>query len=775
VRKVCAHVAILTAGVRSGSARRPRIHRFSELARAVLLRTPMKKRALALLFLAVACSTGAKSKTAPAPGSAVTTTPDPARVAEAARLQAKLDAVKSLDAAGFASRYGLNFTTDLGYAPLEASGYDRVKASGSFATTAAEETALARDGFVITDRVRFPSFAYGYQTIYTAHLPVFVSADSILFAVHKSFDAILKSVESEVLVPALSQLINGMRSALGAGAANDLPARARDDVDVYLSVCASLLTGSFAPPVSGGDASAAKSLYEKAIAGQGHDFVTLFGDSHPVDFSQFTPRGHYADSPELSRYFQATMWLGRTDLRIIDTKPDRQVFQRAALDGAYIMRALMNADSFATWKKIDDLIGGFIGEHDNMTVSQLDSLLADLGVARAADLATLSDGAIAQAIVSGSYGVQRIPSQLMEGGLMGGTTPLPHAFLLFGQRYTLDSYVFSNVIWDRVHSDPKRMMPNPLDVGFAALANNQAGLLLGDELAKYSYAPALASMRILADEHPAEYWDANLYNEWMSMQRALSTSTGALPRVTGTEAWGRRVLSTQLASWTELRHDTMLYVKQSYGFTDGCEYPDAYVEPYPEFFTRLAAFATKGAELTAGLPRSSGAQQTYATYFEQLRSVAATLEAMAKNQRTGAPHTAEQIAFINQLLYRNGCAGSAFDGWYAKLFYDASARDASAVDNVIADVHTQPSDEDGNDVGRILHVATWLPRTLIFTAESCSGARAYVGLVSSYHEVITEKWLRLGDDDWRSRNSPDGHGGWVTPPEVPWLSAVVAH
>ena len=316
-------------------------------------------------------------------------------------------------------------------------------------------------------------------------------------------------------------------------------------------------------------------------------------------------------------------------------------------------------------------------------------------------------------------------------------------------------------------------MPNPLDIGFAALGNNQAGLLLGDELAKYGYAPELASMRVLADEHPAEYWDANLYNEWMSMQRALSPKKDPIPKVSGTEPWGRRILSTQLASWAELRHDTLLYAKQSYTFNNGCEYPDAYVEPYPEFFARLAAFATKGEQLTADLeaPASGSPPRTYAGYFQQLGSVASMLEAMAANQRAGAPHTAEQIAFINKLVFRTGCGGSAFDGWYEKLFYDPS--DGAATDVIIADVHTQPTDADGNTVGRVLHVGTWLPRTMVFTAESCTGAHAYVGIVSSYHETITNNFVRLNDEDWSKMGM--ANNVFSTPPEVPWLSALVAH
>ena len=58
-----------------------------------------------------------------------------------------------------------------------------------------------------------------------------------------------------------------------------------------------------------------------------------------------------------------------------------------------------------------------------------------------------------------------------------------------------------------------------------------------------------------------------------------------------TQAWQRKQLQTQLASWSELRHDTILYAKQSFTMVPSCKYPSVYVEPYPEFYAKLASLA----------------------------------------------------------------------------------------------------------------------------------------------------------------------------------------
>jgi len=313
------------------------------------------------------------------------------------------------------------------------------------------------------------------------------------------------------------------------------------------------------------------------------------------------------------------------------------------------------------------------------------------------------------------------------------------------------------------------MIPDPLDAAFAAMGNNQAGLLLQPELDRFGYAKDLASMRALADEHGDAFWGANLYNVWLSALRALSPgSDGEGPlEIARTEPWGRRLLNTQLASWAELRHDTILYVKQSYTAGAVCEFPDALVEPNPAFFARIERFAQQGAAI-AGELRFGQADlgQRVRDYFANLGQVAGLLREMAEHQRDGQPFTQTHLQFINETVrIQNICGGGWVEGWYAKLFFNPS--DAIEFEPTIADVHTQPTDAGGAEVGRILHVGTGFARLMVVTAKTCQGPRAYVGLASSYFEVVTEDWKRLDDPSWEKQLME------ATPAEVPWMSDLV--
>jgi hypothetical protein len=702
-------------------------------------------------------------------GAPVELTESASAAAERKALQSELAKDDKLSADGLIARYAPIAKPAPTFKAADVQGLDKIQAS-SLALNDAELAALTSRGFAISTRKPFPTFTYGYSTAYFEHLPVYVSADSILFAMHRSYDDILKQFELALLIPDLKQLLQGLQSRLAAGALSDLSAAAQADADVYLAVARSLLAGSVVAPAGSGDAALVQQLVDKAQAASGAADLVLFGYPRTLDFSQFKPRGHYTDSVELSRYFRAMIWLGRTDFRLIETKEDgSQIFLRRQFEGAVALRTLLDASLEPAYRQIDDTVTTFVGEHDYMVVEEVSALLTALGVSSPAELAALSDTKIAQTIIDGGYGAQRIASQIMFSRSKD-TLPLARSFALLGQRYVVDSEVFSNVVYDRLPTF--RMMPNPLDVAFGALGNGQAAALLRPELEEYEYAPNLSRMRTLVDGHPTQFWQGDLYNLWLSGLRALSPAAGAggaesdtLPSTMRSEAWGRRLLNTQLASWAELRHDTILYAKQSYTTGATCEFPDAYVDPYPEFFARVEDYAKTGQTLLAKLgagtvPQLNGVSQ----HFSKLADTAGKLREMAEHERTGAAFTPEMLAFINQAVQvQLGCGSPYATGWYPSLFFGSSVE----FDPTIADVHTQPTDEGGNPVGKVLHVGTGYARSMVVIAEGCSGPRAYIGPVSSYYELITKDYQRLDDIEWSKRVSNGGLD------EVEWMKDLV--
>jgi hypothetical protein len=189
------------------------------------------------------------------------------------------------------------------------------------------------------------------------------------------------------------------------------------------------------------------------------------------------------------------------------------------------------------------------------------------------------------------------------------------------------------------------------------------------------------------------------------------------------------------------------------------------VEPVPEFFAAIGEYAKRGIELGSILELPEG---DIGQYFTTLRDSTAVLKEMAEFQREGKPFTEDHMTFVNRAV-RTLPGGSGMpptaEGWYADMFFDTS--EAVLFDPTIADVHTQPTDELGVEVGRVLHVATGMARLMVVTVDTCAGPRAYAGLVSSYYEKITDDYERLSDEDWLEKLMKSD------PPTVPWMDRVI--
>jgi hypothetical protein len=694
------------------------------------------------------------------------------KTSAAAELEAEVATAKQHDAASLLASYPVSFSGELGYSLEGVQNLDLIQGS-ELRLSDAELEKLGLNGFVVSSRLAYPSFPYAYAAIYVHDLPVFVSGDMVLEALHRSYDDILQAVEQEALIPRVSRLLVAMREKLSTGTA-PLSAQTAADADFYLTVAYSLLTGAAQAPVAGASADDVASFLAHAEAADGEQQKSMFGVLRRFDFSQFKPRGHYTDSPALERYFRAMMWMGRIDFRMIETTEDgSRVFRRRQLEAALGLRVLMESAA-QDWTSVDRTITAFVGEHDYMTPPELDKLLSDLGVAGLEGLAAIDDTTIAQAIIDGRYGEQRIASHIMRKNGGDGTFPLNASFAFFGQRYVIDSHVFSNVVYDRTS---KRVVPNPLDVAFAALKNDHALGLLASELEEWDYAGELAAVRTIADAHPEAYWEGSLYTSWLGALQTLSANAvtqgpaaEGLPSVARSEAWGRRLLNTQLGSWAQLRHDTILYAKQSYTGSNGCDFPDAYVEPYPELFYKIAQLAHLGGALVGiDLTESPSLAERINAYFGNLARIATTLGEMAKAQRSGMPHSEEHLTFIKQAIHiEGGGSGDPWQtGWYKDLFFDPV--EGLKHDPTIADVHT----DIGGDLPvprdpSVLHVGTGNPRMMVMTVDTCQGPRAYAGAVFAYHEHLAQGLTRLTDEEWVQKLNQD------PPAEVPWMAPVLA-
>jgi len=628
-----------------------------------------------------------------------------------------------------------------------------------------EKLLIEKNGFMVSERLKTITLGDALKDIFYKDLPLFISTDAILHSLHVSYDKILKDVEVGYIIPQLSSMLGAIQNKIPSlkfeYANSPEMSKSLKDVDLYIGVANRLLTDksnfTFSENVAKSD-----SLILQITSLQMKP-VLLFSDhTRLYDFSQFKVRGHYTDYiyPELGKYFQAMMWLGRTEIYLtqigLQSKAD---IQRQVIDAMLIAKLMKLSDIQTAFDEIDSIIEFFVGKSDNVTLNNLTFLKDKIQLADPSELLdTNRVNDFQKELSKNEFAFQRILSQVLINNGKDSIVPAS-SFLLLGQRFIIDSYVFSQVVFDRIkynNAFVKRMLPQSLDILFA-LGNDASAQLLQAEIEKYHYSSNLASMRYLIDAYSDEFWNSSMYNSWLNALRALNPpqDRSTLPLFMQTAAYWQSKMNTQLASWTQLRHDNLLYAKQSYSGVPTCSYPFVYVEPFPEFYQNLKNYATTALQKFQ-IP-SFQYNGEILHYFKNLYAISDTLGRIAEKELINEAITEQEKHFLKAALVlapEDPYAHPEFDGWFTTLFYHVGLQqfDNEEVNHfVVADVHTSPADEAGNVVGWVKHVGTGMFNLGIWVASNEHGdPTAFVGPAMSYYEYTSTNFLRLTDEEWES-------------------------
>jgi len=467
------------------------------------------------------------------------------------------------------------------------------------------------------------------------------------------------------------------------------------------------------------------------------------------------------------------MWLGRIEVYLLAPQNvdssgicPPQTFadiQQQTIDAVLISELMSLSDANTLYGEIEEIISFFVGEQDNVTPIKLMSVLNEIDHTTADALLDSSALMTFQTkLKEKSFAFQRIQSQILYHDPFSTESVQPaSAFMLFGQRYIIDSYVTGQVVFDKIKYENKficRLFPSTLDVLFT-LGNDAAGQLLVDELDVYHYATNLSALRYLVDSYDEDFWTSSIYNMWLNAIRALNPpeTRDHLPSFMQTAGWWQQKMNTQLASWTELRHDNLLYAKPSYTSGIGCSYPYGYVEPIPEFYRRLHTLAQIAREKFDNLSFSDDyLKKSVQGYYDILEGITDTLGTIAEKELAGISLSDQENSFIQQMLYHEGSYGGGFiSGWYAKLLY-GDRYDILGIDiapekseSVVADFHTTPTDCGGSMVGWVSHAGTGPVDLAIITEHMPNGQWiTFTGPVNSYYEYRTTNFQRLTDSEW---------------------------
>ncbi|HEY3854895.1 MAG TPA: DUF3160 domain-containing protein [Verrucomicrobiae bacterium] len=667
------------------------------------------------------------------------------------------------------------------------------------------------NGFVVSERLGNQTFAHVYYQLMSDQMPMFISADSILQAWHRTYDNLLEELEELELATLMEQVINGMAAQLPKVQNLDLffePAgpltQSAQDADFFLAVAKSLWTGQGVSAVLDPRTDNRVSAALGAIQSLTLQEFNLFGTNRLIDFSQFQPRGHYTDSVRLQRYFQTMMWCSLIDLRVATFDPNKENDIRELGTTVILDYLLQQSGQYPAWLALDQALRGFVGVPESMTFPQLESLLSAANIHSPADVTSLDTLTNLQTqLLTGELGVETFSSSVFFYDPFTEDVPkLPRSFAVFSQRFTMDAWAFSQVTYPITGNWNFRMRPSCLDVGFSVFGDNSIAPELASRMMDTNGAPFrdglpyqtnLAAVRNVIDSQNPGAWTSSMYTAWLGALRALSapTTDSKYPEVMRTQAWAMKNLNTQMASWTQLKHDTILYDSQAVaGEPILCEYPTGYVEPRPEFWQAMNNLTTLAANAIAALPLSgtitipsqvdpsTNVQYDLPTIqsaeFNCLTNFAAQMlvvEDMAQKELAQLPFTEDEtnliLNFMQQIAFYDGV--ETYNGWYPALFYHNvyvpanwavlgnfdETEGSDKWDALVTDVQTDPgtilAPGPINDPGAILEEAVGSANLIMLAVDNGTNRMVYAGPVLSHYEFESPVNTRLTDAQWKTQ------------------------
>jgi hypothetical protein len=415
----------------------------------------------------------------------------------------------------------------------------------------------------------------------------------------------------------------------------------------------------------------------------------------------------------------------------------------------------------------------YVGLADDLGMEEYRAALAKVCGA-SLDLAALADGKKLRAfkaelaklnppaIYSGT-GAQSAPPGASPAALVEALDK-SKGFRLMGQRFVPDSYVMGKLVWPTVGEPtrakmftwgmtgggPARVFPRGLDV-MAVLGSKRAREILtelGDDAysnrpRNLTYDQALAKLVKEYGKLSDQDWNRNLYWSWLHALKPLLADFGpGYPTFMTTKAYRTKALNTALASWAQLRHDTILYAKQSYTLTKESSAPppprpvQGYVEPVPEFYARLLALARM---TNRGLSEMNVLDAAAKGRLDALEKLLGRLLAIAEKELANQELKEEDYAFIRNF-------GENLEGVVVKPEPGQNFSESPAMKTtLVADVHTDQNTK------QVLEEATGYVDLGVFVYKQPDGRMVLgAGPVLSYYEFKHPMRDRLTDEKWRA-------------------------
>jgi hypothetical protein len=476
-----------------------------------------------------------------------------------------------------------------------------------------------------------------------------------------------------------------------------------------------------------------------------------------ADYTQFTPRSHYVKNSLLSSYFRAMIYLGRNSYLLGN---------QAGITDAMLVAILMASPGPAgnaplkDWQRIMELTGFYAGQPDDVGYPQWRNFLvkvlgADkISVGKAVNPAILTK--ISQNL--GELQNPRIFSEVVVAPEVFTSTKeqlleRSKSFRIFGQRFTLDAWVLNRLTAGQ-EKTPVRLPSMPTALFIPAVLGDQAALRFTDQYLHKLTPPFSAEEtdqfsgrmnEVAADltKITDPEWFSSLSSAWLKLLGTLTSPYGrGYPLYMQDKLFPVKQVESFLGSYTELKHDTVLYAKQSYaerggGGDEGTPppVPRGFVEPNLAFWQTLAQLVDY---VGSGFARYGIFKNELEEYgrLKLFKEAVGFYTTLAAKELRGEPITEEDYEKLrtSELMYM----AAPFE--MGMILQEKDMRSG-----LIADIHTDTVSQ------QILYEAIGEPYVMLVLVGNDDTIRLAVGVAFNHYEFTGPLATRYTYADWQKR------------------------
>lgn len=576
---------------------------------------------------------------------------------------------------------------------------------------------LCERGLVVLTDEPETNLQKAYYNLQYEGVPIYVTADALLYLWYEAHRKALIAVEKQALRPKLAEFVSGML------AATERLREQGDDVllqqnSVMLATVRKLLDPEWHVPEE-----LTSEVTEEVAKVMEHTLVELYPGE---DYTQYTVRGYYAQDEELASYFRATKYLARRYFRVADPQDE-------AAAGRELKRAALLALAMREGEGVADLHNEIYGLREFL-VGPTDTIGLDQ-VIEAANTAwgegwdrnaVGNINALQHELLKDRYRSTRIVTRVVDPYVH---LPAQKHVAVLGEHYLPDSHLF------QLTTEPVfdgRYLPTGLEVATALGLQTAADKL---EWEARDFPGVVDTARKFDEKMSAE----GVYGKWLQTLRALSDRPEGLPEFAKTTAYDDKQINCCLTSWSHLRHNYILYGAQTYSYL-GITSGGGLVEPIPEFFSQYQVLCATLHDRLVEL----GIEGRVVGVLERLRAKAETFKRCAVDQLAGRDYS----------WARDDIHG--FGAWIGSVFFDNPL--------VVADVATS------SQLRSVLHAASGPFHRIIVLAEDEGEWLVAVGWVGSYYEFAKPNMQRLTDEQWKMKVAAE----FARPQPPRWLADLYA-